>query len=133
MKLITLVNIISSLVSKEKNNDEEISKILCDINVYEDDDYLFFNEMGLRSEINEDMLNKNYRVAPYIIFEKKGDKWSAFEFNKRKKLLDYCINNEFEDSIRIAFEDFDFNLVQMVSDIDCFLDSFRNTLIVKGF
>lgn len=133
MRLITLVNIISSLVSKEKNNDEEISKILCDINVYEDEDYLFFNEMGLRSEINEDILNKNYRVAPYIIFEKKGDKWRTFEFNKRKKFLDYCIKNEFDDSIRIVFEKFDFNLVQGPKDISEWTDCFRNTLVVKGF
>lgn len=132
MKLKTLVSMVSSLVSKESNM-SEVSNILNDICVYEDDWYLFFNDMGLKSELNEDLLNKNFRVAPYIIFEKRDNKWRAFEFNKKKKFLDYCIKNEFDNSIRIVFEKFDFNLVQGPKDISEWTDCFRNTLVVKGF
>lgn len=132
MKLETLVGMVSSLVNRESNV-TEVSAILNDIYVYEDEGYLFFNDMGLKTELNEDLLNKNYRVAPYIIFEKKGNRWRAFEFNKRKKFLDYCIKNEFDNSIRIVFEKFDFNLVQGPKDISEWTDCFRNTLVVKGF
>ena len=132
MKLETLVGMVSSLVNKESNV-AEVSTILNDICVYEDEGYLFFNDMGLKSELSEDLLIRNYRVAPYIIFEKKGDKWRAFEFNKKKKFLDYCIKNEFDNSIRIVFEKFDFNLVQGPKDISEWTDCFRNTLVVKGF
>ena len=132
MKLKTLVSMVSSLVSKESNM-SEVSNILNDICVYEDDWYLFFNDMGLKSELNEDLLNKNFRVAPYIIFEKRDNKWRAFEFNKKKKFLDDLIKNEFDNSIRIVFEKFDFNLVQGPKDISEWTDCFRNTLVVKGF
>lgn len=132
MKLKTLVNMVSSLVNK--NSDAaEVSNILNDICVYEDEDYLFFNDMGLKSDITEKLLNTNYRVAPYIIFEKKDNKWRVFEFNRKKKYIDYCIKKEFEDSIRIVFKDFDFNLVQGPKDISEWVDCFRNTLVVKGF
>ena len=132
MKLETLVGMVSSLVNKESNV-VEVSTILNDICVYEDEGYLFFNDMGLRSEMNEDLLKRNFRVAPYIIFEKKDNKWRAVEFNKKKKFIDYCIKNEFDNSIRIVFEKFDFNLGQGPKDISKWVDCFRNTLVVKGF
>ena len=132
MKLITLVNIVCSLANKE-NDKEEFHKVLSDINVYKDGDCLFFNNIGLRSVMDDCLLNTNYRVAPYIVFVKKEDTWSAFELNTKQKFLDYCVKSEFEDSTRIVFEDFDYNLVQLKSDISRYINEFRNTLVIKVF
>ena len=132
MKLITLVNIVCSLANKE-NDKEEFHKVLSDINVYKDGDYLFFNSIGLSSKIEDCLLNTNYEVAPYIVFVKKDDMWSAFELDTKQKFLDYCAMSEFDNSIRIVFEKFDYNLVQLKSDISRYTKKFKNTLVVKVF
>lgn len=132
MKLITLVNIVCSLANKE-NDKAEFHKVLGDINVYKDGDCLFFNDIGLSSVMDDCLLNTNYRVAPYIVFVKKDDMWSAFELDTKQKFLDYCAMSEFDYSTRIVFEDFDYNLVQLKSDISRYTKKFKNTLVVKVF
>lgn len=132
MRLVTLVNIVCSLVNKE-NDKEESHKVLSNINVYKDGDCLFFNNIGLSSKIDDCLLNRNYRVAPYIVFVKKDDTWSSFELDTKQKFLDYCAMSEFDYSTRIVFEDFDYNFVQLKSDISRYTKKFKNTLVVKVF
>ena len=99
--------------------------MLSDINVYKDGDYLFFNSIGLSSKIEDCLLNTNYEVAPYIVFVKKDDMWSAFELDTKQKFLDYCAMSEFDNSIRIVFEKFDYGdleslAIEMPIEINCY-------------